>query len=201
MNEGIIIPIMNIPAGIALDYHEEEGDDLPTIAPADGVFTFPAFVREREGGGYKWIPVEIKYTGQTVTDYARLMKECYAELRRFFYGTVEQQLELQYKGKFNAHINAVRKVFPNPYKGEQRTVFFRYEVLKAFQAIPSLYESVVAAYQGNIEVQLYWNSVNDLDLENADLINMRQRLGIDDETVAQLVDIIENGAATRGFHA
>ena len=194
MNEETIIPIMNIPAGIALGYHEEEGDDMPTITPADGVFTFPAFVREREGGGYKWIPVDIKYTGQTVTDYARLMKECYAELRKFFYGSVEQQLELQYKGKFNAHINAVRKVFPNPYKGEQRTVFFRYEVLKAFQAIPELYDQLVAAYQANIEVQLFWNTVLDIDLEDADCIRIRQVLGITDEMVDNLVEIIENAS-------
>ncbi len=190
----IAIPITEIPSGIALAYQEEKGDNPPKIAIEEGKVVFPAFVR-RDGDGYKWIPVPVTYKGQDLDDYEKLKKQCYAELRRYFYGTSEQQLELQYKGKLNAHINAVRKAFPNPYYGDRRTVFTRFEVLKAFQSIPELYESVVAAYQSNIEVQLFWNSVNDLDLENQDLIRIRGQLGITDELVEQLISIIENGSA------
>lgn len=190
----IAIPITEIPSGIALAYQEEKGDNPPKIAIEDGNVVFPAFVR-RDGDGYKWIQVRIRYTGQHIDDYEKLKKECYKELRHFFYGTSEQQLELQYKGKFDAHVKAVRKAFPNPYKKESRTVFTRFEVLKAFQSIPELYERVVAAYQSNIEVQLFWNSVNDLDLENQDLIRIRGQLGITDELVEQLVAIIENGVS------
>lgn len=188
------VPITEIPVGIALAYQEEQWGDPPKIAIEEGKVVFPAFVR-RDGDGYKWIPVPVTYNGQDLDDYEKLKKQCYAELRRYFYGTSEQQLELQYKGKLNAHINAVRKAFPNPYYGDRRTVFTRYEVLKAFMQIPELYESVVAAYQNNIDVQLFWNSVPDIDIENQDLIRIRGQLGITDELVEQLVAIIENGVS------
>lgn len=183
----------DIPAGIALQYPEEHGESLPDVAVENGRIVFPAFVRKNaEIGGYDWIPVRIPYKGQKMDDYSKLMRECYAELRRFFYGTTAQQLELQYKGKFDDHIEAVRKAFPNPYKQERRTIFFRFEVLKAFQTIPDLYDQVVNAYQTNIEVQLFWNSVNSIDIENEYCIRIRQQLGITDEMVDTLIQIIEN---------
>lgn len=187
------IPLKDITSGIALQYPEEHGDDMPDVHREGGCLVFPAFVRvNTELGGYDWIPVRIPYKKQTLDDYMRLERECYAELRHFFYGTTEQQLELQYKGKFDDHVKAVRRSFPNPYKQERRTVFFRFEVLKAFQTIPSLYEQVVEAYQTNIEVQLFWNSVNSIDIENEYCTRIRTALGITDETVETLINIIEN---------
>ena len=186
-------PITDIPAGIALQYPEERGEEQPRAHLEGGEIIFPAFVRQDEGG-YVWIPVPVPYKGQDLDDYDKLKKQCYAELRAFFYGTEKQQLELQYKGRLNAHINAVRKVFLNPYKVERRTVFTRLEVLKAFKAIPELYDQLVAAYQANIEVQLFWNTVLDIDLEDADCIRIRQVLGITDEMVDNLVEIIENAS-------
>jgi hypothetical protein len=185
MNETII------PAGIGLQYPEEHGAESPNIHLEGGEIIFPAFIRQ-DAEGFVWIPVAIPYKGQDLDDYEKLKKQCYAELRGFFYGTPEQQIELQYKGKLNIHINAVRKAFPNPYKVEKRTVFTRFEVLKAFMTIQSLYNSVVSAYQNNIQVQLYWNSVDDIDLNHPDCIAIRQLLGITDELVDQLVEIIEN---------
>lgn len=184
-------PITDIPAGIALQYPEERGEEQPRAHLEGGEIIFPAFVRQDEGG-YVWIPVPVPYKGQDLDDYDKLKKQCYAELRRFFYGTTAQQLELQYKGKFDDHIEAVRKAFPNPYKQERRTVFFRFEVLKAFQTIPELYAQVVNAYQTNIEVQLFWNSVNYIDIENEYCIRIRRQLGITDEMVDTLIQIIEN---------
>lgn len=190
MND-VIIPITEIPAGISIEYYEEHGDTPPKIEIEEGKIIFPAFVRQEEGR-YRWIPVRVTYSGQDLNDYEKLKRQCYAELRAFFYGTEKQQLELQYKGKLNNHINAIRKAFPNPYKKERRTTFTRFEVLKAFKAIPELYDQLVAAYQANIEVQLFWNTVLDIDLEDADCIRIRQLLGITDEMVDQLVTIIEN---------
>lgn len=185
MNETII------PAGIGLQYPEEHGAESPNIHLEGGEIIFPAFIRQ-DAEGYVWIPVAIPYKGQDLDDYERLKKQCYSELRRFFYGTATQQIELQYKGKLNNHINAVRKAFPNPYNPTTRTVFTRFEVLKAFKAIPELYDQLVAAYQSNIEVQLFWNTVLDIDLEDSDCIRIRQQLGITDAMVEQLVAIIEN---------
>lgn len=197
-----IIP-KDIPAKFQLRYCMEHGEEMPGLVVEQNnvggsAILFPAFVhRNEEAGGYDWIIVRIPYKGQRLDDYEKLERQCYAELREYFYGTSAQQLELQYKGRLVEHINAVRNAFPNPYKGEQRTIFTRYEVLKAFMALPDLYTRLVAAYQSNVEVQLFWNSVNDLDLDNDDLIHIREQLGITDELVAQLVDIIENGGVTQ----
>jgi hypothetical protein len=194
-----IIP-KDIPAKFQLRYCMEHGEEMPGLVVEQNnvggsAILFPAFVhRNKEAGGYDWIIVRIPYKGQRLDDYEKLERQCYAELREYFYGTSAQQLELQYKGRLNAHINAVRKVFLNPYKVERRTVFTRFEVLKAFKAIPELYDQLVAAYQANIEVQLFWNSVLDVDLEDADCIRIRQVLGITDEMVDTLVEIIENAS-------
>jgi hypothetical protein len=194
-----IIP-KDIPTNFQLRYCMEHGEEMPGLVVEQNnvggsAILFPAFVhRNKEAGGYDWIIVRIPYKGQRLDDYEKLERQCYAELREYFYGTSAQQLELQYKGRLNAHINAVRKVFLNPYKVERRTVFTRFEVLKAFKAIPELYDQLVAAYQANIEVQLFWNSVLDVDLEDADCIRIRQVLGITDEMVDTLVEIIENAS-------
>ncbi len=186
------IPIVSIPAGIALQFLEETGQNIPDVIKGpENTLIIPVFVRE-QAGGYVWIEVRVPFRGQDLADYTKLTRQCYAELRAFFYGTPQQQLELQYKGKLNSHINAVRKAFPNPYNPATRTVFTRFEVLKAFKAIPELYEQLVSAYQANIEVQLFWNTVLDIDLADADCIRIRQQLGITDAMVEQLVAIIDN---------
>lgn len=184
-------PITDIPAGIALQYPEERGEEQPRAHLEGGEIIFPAFVRQDEGG-YVWIPVPVPYKGQDLDDYDKLKKQCYAELRRFFYGTTAQQLELQYKGKFDDHIEAVRKAFPNPYKQERRTVFSRFEVLKAFEKLPELYTRLVAAYTSNTEINLFWNSVNSIDIENKDCQRICSVLNIDTELINQLIDIIDN---------
>ncbi len=184
----------NIPEAIALVYEKEHGESLPDVKIESGqTIIFPAFVHQNmECGGYDWIPVRIPYKGQTVCNYAKLEKECYAELRKFFYGTVEQQLELQFKGKFEEHIRAIRKAFPNPYKGERRTVFSRFEVLKAFETLPELYTRLVAAYTSDTEINLFWNSVNSIDIENQYCQRICEALNIDTELINQLIDIIDN---------
>ena len=184
----------NIPEGVALDYPMDHGECLPDVAIESGkTIVFPAFVHQNtEDGGYDWIPVRIALKGQTIGNYAKLEKECYAELRKFFYGTTEQQLELQFKGKFDEHIRAIRKAFPNPYKGEKRTVFSRFEVLKAFEKLPELYTRLVAAYTSNTEINLFWNSVNSIDIENKDCQRICSTLNIDDTLINQLIDIIDN---------
>ena len=181
----------DIPEGIALSYEQDHGESLPDVAIEDGKIVFPAFVHQNQEGGYDWIPVRIQYKGQTIGNYAKLEKECYAELRKFFYGTVEQQLELQFKGKFEEHIKAIRKAFPNPYNGERRTVFSRFEVLKAFETLPELYTRVVAAYTSNTEINLFWNSVNSIDIENNYCQRICSTLNIDDTLINQLIDIID----------
>ncbi len=186
------IPLISIPAGIALQYQEETGQTIPSVIKGPyNTLIIPVFVREH-ADGYIWIEVKVPFTGQDLSDYTKLTRQCYAELRAYFYGSPQQQLELQYKGKLNSHIYAVRKAFPNPYNPATRTVFTRFEVLKAFKAIPELYEQLVSAYQANIEIQLFWNTVLDIDLEDADCIRIRQQLGITDDMVQQLVAIIEN---------
>ena len=186
----------DIPSGFALCYDQEHGESLPDVEIEQGrTIVFPAFVRHNaEKGGYDWIPVRIPYKGQKLDDYERLERQCYAELRKYFYGTPEQQLELQYKEKLTEHINAVRKAFPNPHRQERRTLFSRYEVLKAFKTLPELYARLVEAYTANVEVALFWNSVTGIDLENEDCRRICALLDIDDALISQLIAIIEGEA-------
>ena len=76
-----------------------------------------------------------------------------------------------------------------------RMVFSRHEILAAMRTMPELYAAVVAAYQQHIELNIWWNSSNEINLNDADCIAWVQTLGITPEMINQLRAIIEGVSA------
>lgn len=73
-----------------------------------------------------------------------------------------------------------------------RTVFTRNEILKAMRtAMPELYAQVVQAYQQYIELNVWWNSSNVIDLEDNDCAQWVASLGITQEIIDALRRVID----------
>jgi len=182
------------PEGFQRKYFKEEDvEGQPIVTRAGGFIYIPVFTESIEGKT-KCLIVPIADHGEDITDAERLKQRRFADIRRFLYGSMEAQAEMQDNRTYQAHWLAVRKAVPNPAKNKLRTVFSRFEVLKAFKQVTGLYEQLVAAYQSNIEINLFWNSVNEIDIDDEYCISIRQQLGITDEMVDALVEIIDNGA-------
>ena len=63
-----------------------------------------------------------------------------------------------------------------------RTQCTKYELVKCLQEnFPELLDSLRTAYTQSAELQFYWNSVLDLDRDNADFLNLAQTLGVTPE--------------------
>lgn len=181
------------PEGFQRKYFKEEDVEGNLTITRDGRHIYIPVFSEPSGNGNKCLIVPIADHGDDITDAERLLQRRFADIRRFLYGSMEAQSEMRDDRTYEAHWLAVRKAVPNPAKSRIRTVFSRFEVLKAFTVVPDLYARLVAAYQANIEINLFWNSVNEIDLDDEYCIRIRQQLGITDEIVDQLVEIIDNG--------
>lgn len=59
-----------------------------------------------------WIEVRIPFRGDDLEDTEAFLKSRYSELRKFFYGTAEQQCEMQSDNTWAAHVDAVKLMFP-----------------------------------------------------------------------------------------
>lgn len=77
-----------------------------------------------------------------------------------------------------------------------RTVFSRHEILAAMRRVmPGLYETVKGLYQTEIELNIWWNSSNEINLNDADCMAWISSLGITQEMVDALRAAIDGQAA------
>lgn len=57
----------------------------------------------------------------------------------------------------------------------------KYEFVRAIRALDqSLYASLMRLYSSSVEIQFFWNTVNDLDRANADFQRLSDAAGLDD---------------------
>lgn len=65
-----------------------------------------------------------------------------------------------------------------------RTTCTKYELVRALRdRFPALLAALRQAYAADPELQFFWNSVNDLDRENADFQAAAEKLGISEATL------------------
>jgi hypothetical protein len=96
--------------------------DRPRIKRLQGVILFPHDIQEakkkHENGDeyteYSYILLRIPDTGQTISTYEEFKLRNYRALRRAFYPSIEEQMDLQYHGNWEAVINSVKETFPKP---------------------------------------------------------------------------------------
>jgi len=132
--------ITPIPAHLQTSFLKEtEADICPQIIRENSIVYFPAFVRQEtrndEQTGttrtvYRYFNVPIQYVGQQITEYEQFSYENYAALRKFFYGTAEQQADLEYHYLLQAHLLAVKQAFPKT-AGEIPEGVTRFNAVKA----------------------------------------------------------------------
>ena len=73
-----------------------------------------------------------------------------------------------------------------------RTQCTKYELVRCLQEnFPELLASLRAAYAQSADLQFYWNSVLDLDRNNADFQNLAQTLGVTSEQLDEIFSKIE----------
>lgn len=136
-----------VPAGFQSRYFREiEGDSIPEIYLADGKIYIPVFVREivREDATlYAYFVAVIPYKGQNYSDYDTCLKQCYSEIRGFFYADFAAQSEMRDDATWEAHRQAVRSAFPK-YDGEVNTAIVRWNEIKTtfWGTIDTVLESV-----------------------------------------------------------
>ena len=73
-----------------------------------------------------------------------------------------------------------------------RTQCTKYELVTCLQNhFPELLASLREAYAQSSDLQFYWNSVLDLDRNNADFVNLAQTLGVTSEQLDAIFSKIE----------
>ena len=137
------------PAGFAVKFFrqkESKVSQMPTVELANGILTIPTFIHldddvaEGEEQKYVYIPVEVLYRGQSCykgesTEYADCLVQCYAEIRKFFYGDDYMQRELVDDELWEAHRIAVKEAFPRP----DGRIVYKYSVYKIQEKLISLH--------------------------------------------------------------
>ena len=127
--------------------YETQSAEMPRITVNNGILEIPTFIHaiqheEAEEGGeeaaaqpeqYAYIPVKVKYRGQTM-DYTACLAQCYEDVRRFFYGDPLFQSEMRDDELWEAHSLAVRIAFPRP---DGRLVY-KYSVYKIQEKLVNL---------------------------------------------------------------
>lgn len=101
-------------------------DEYPQIRRLQGVILVPWKIEEiekpsQEGTasdvpdtGYMYDLIRVRDRGQQIEDRARFIADNYADLRAGAYGTWEAQLDMQFHGTWQAHVEAVKAMFPKP---------------------------------------------------------------------------------------
>ena len=80
----------------------------------------------------------------------------------------------------------------HPVTPPARITCTKYELVTCLQDhFPELLESLREAYAQSAELQFYWNSVLDLDRNNADFQNLVQKLGVTSEQIDAIFSKIE----------
>ena len=83
-----------------------------------------------------------------------------------------------------------REAHPAP-EPPPRTTCTKYELVTVLrERFPELLTALREAYKADAELQFFWNSVNDLDRENADFGAICERLKIDAATLDAIFDVI-----------
>lgn len=89
-----------------------------------------------------------------------------------------------------AEAEAWRKAHPDPEPPPPSTCT-KYELITALREhFPELLAELRQAYATDAELQFFWNSVNDLDRNNADFGAICERLKIDAATLDAIFDVI-----------
>lgn len=181
----------SIPQGIQTDFLRKTfGDVMPDVVVSKGVIYYPAFVM-RTDEGYEYFDVPIPFRGQDLSNDVRFRRQCYAELRKYFYGPMIAQMEQQFKGTFSIHQRAVRLAFPSA-NGANIRIFTPYEAISAMK-LAGMYEWAKNLFETNVDVQIYWSSIKQIDLDNADFISFCNELGVTAEQIQTLVNLVLGG--------
>ncbi len=126
--------INSIPAGIVTRFLPEmETADVPVIWRESTMIFIPVFVRKETTDGvdkYRFFNVPVAYTGQDITDYEKCIRQSWASIRKFFYGSAEAQNEMKDDHLWEGHRQAVRSAFPK-HEGEGNPAQVRFEAIKA----------------------------------------------------------------------
>ena len=116
------------------------------------------------------IPAPVNFTtpdGRTICNF-NLSPEL---MNRYGYAVTEAEAE------------EWRKAHPAP-EPPPRTVCTKYELVSALSThFPELLAELRKAYAASAELQFYWNTVNDLDRENADFQRFASVLGISESQI------------------
>ena len=107
----------NLPAAFQARYFKEsQSAEQPTIVrDENNVLQIPVFVRAEEIDGetvYKFYNVPVRFTGQDYSNYEKCVLQSYGEIRKFFYGTPDQQSEMRDDATWEGHRQAIRSSFP-----------------------------------------------------------------------------------------
>ena len=107
----------NLPAAFQARYFtESQSAEQPTIVrDENNVLQIPVFVRAEEIDGetvYKFYNVPVRFTGQDYSNYEKCVLQSYGEIRKFFYGTPDQQSEMRDDATWEGHRQAIRSAFP-----------------------------------------------------------------------------------------
>lgn len=110
------VNMVYVPCGLKTEYidvpdkeHYEEGEEVTYHKELDA----------------HWISVLIPYRGEDLSKPEEFYKARYSELRKFFYGTAEQQVEMQSDNTWAAHVDAVKLMFPK-FSGEMPESYIRF---------------------------------------------------------------------------
>lgn len=145
--------------------------ETPVVAVERGKLTVPCFIQQADGG-YYYIPVTINYVGQSL-DYAKCLLQCYAELRKHFYGDALFQRELEDDDLLNQHITAVKLAFPKPNASVVK-VYSKYKIQLAceklkVEGVENVYLAVEQAIK-NAGKWSSWSNIIDIRSDNPELL-------------------------------
>ena len=107
-----------------------------------------------------------------------------------FYKSPEQMQKYGWRDWTKEEYDAWYQQHPQPVI--PRTTCTKYELVKCLQDhFPELLDSLRQAYSQSAELQFYWNSVLDLDRNNADFQNLVNSLGVTSEQLDAIFAKIE----------
>ena len=112
--------------GLQLDWlKQNESQTRPVPEVLGKKLTVPVFITEYQTEeedpqtkmktkkiSYKYYEVSMVYRGDDITNYAKILRTRWEDLRKHFYGIPEHQAEMDSKGQWTLHAMAVRAIFP-----------------------------------------------------------------------------------------
>lgn len=128
-----------IPPGLQTYFlNETESNELPVIRQEGKSLFIPIFIREitrtdesGERTAYRFFVVETEYKGQDIADYDKCIRQSYAAIREYLYGSPAVQEDLKYHHKYTAHVLAVKNAIRKPGQTAAPEGIARWEEIKA----------------------------------------------------------------------